>query len=98
MATDRANVDYEREQEILAALRDSCADWVEAEASQHAFQPLPKVCAQCLNWENERLLHLADDSTWRRLGYCAARGAADLPQLPQNYAERCKLYEEEMPF
>ncbi|NJM99732.1 MAG: hypothetical protein HC800_23645 [Phormidesmis sp. RL_2_1] len=98
MAIDQATADYEREQEKRAALQDAWADWHEHETSESLSQPLPPVCAQCVNWQADRRLYLADGSTQLSPGYCAARAAADLPQMSQEYAERCRFYEEDCPF
>ena len=95
MAIDQATADYEREQEKRAALQDNWAEWAEP---QSTCQPISKVCPQCVNWRPERRLHLADGSTQTAPGYCAARAAADLPQMSQDYAERCRFYAEEIPF
>ncbi len=95
MAIDQATADYEAEQEKREALEDARAVRAESELSQPV---IPKVCAQCVNWRSSRLLHRADGTTWRRPGFCVVKAAVDLPQMPQTYAERCRLYEEEIPF
>ena len=98
MAIDQATADYEREQENRATIRDNWADWNERETPESPSQPLPPVCTQCVNWQPERQLHLADGSTQRRVGFCSIRAAADLPQMAQSYASECQFYEEEIPF
>jgi hypothetical protein len=98
MATDQATADYEYEQENRAALQDNWADGAESEVSQPISPPIPKLCAHCLNWQPARRLHLADGTTQLIPGFCAVRAAADLPQQPQTYAERCRFYAEEIPF
>lgn len=95
MAIDQATVDYEAEQAKREALADDQAVWAESEMSQPV---IPKVCAQCVNWRSSRRLHLADGTTQPTPGFCIVRAAADLPQMPQTYAECCQLYEEEIPF
>jgi hypothetical protein len=97
MATDQATADYEREQETHAALQDDWANWVEREMPQSKL-PMSKVCAQCVNWQPARRLHLANGTTQLRSGFCTVRVAADLSQLPQTYAECCRFYEEDIPF
>ena len=98
MATDQATADYEREQAQRTALQDDWAAWAESEQPQTACPPIPRVCPQCINWQPAKLLHLADGSTWPAPGFCTARAAADLPQMSEDYAERCQLYIEEGPF
>ena len=101
MATDQATADYECEQAQRAALQDDWAEWVESEQPQPACLPIPRVCPQCVNWQPEQtlvLMHLADGSTRPVPGFCTARAAADLPQMSQDYAERCRFYAEEIPF
>jgi len=65
---------------------------------RYSLAPLPPVCAQCENWQAERQLHLADGSTRTLRGFCAARAAADLPQMAQDYARQCRLFEQYVPF
>jgi len=66
---------------------------------QSSSAPTPPVtCSQCENWQAERQLHLADGSTQTIQGFCAARAAADLPQMSQDYAQRCRLFEPYIPF
>lgn len=98
MAIDRATADYEQEQEKRTTIQDDWADWNQCEASPYPSQSLPLVCAQCVNWQPERQLHLADGNTQRRMGFCVTRAASDLPQMAQNYASECRFYEEEIPF
>lgn len=88
MAIDRATADYEQEQEQenRTNIQDNWADWNQCEAPLYSSQSLPLVCAQCVNWQPERQLHLADGNTQRRIGFCATRAAADLPQMAQHYA------------
>ena len=97
MATDQATADYEAEQERLAALRDDYA--LERSLADAIPAPPPSpVCAQCINWQAQRWLHLADGISQLSPGYCAVRAAADLPQMSQDYAKQCALYEEYIPF
>lgn len=98
MPIDQATADYEREQAQRAALQDDWADWTERKMPQPPSPPIPKVCVQCVNWRPARLLHLADGTTRSAPGFCTARAAADLPQMSQDYAERCRFYVEETPF
>lgn len=101
MAIDQATADYDREQAQRAALQDDWAECVEREQPQSTSSPIPKVCPQCVNWKPEQalvLMHLADGSTRPVPGYCAVRAAADLPQMSKEYAERCRFYEEKIPF
>ena len=59
MATDQATADYEAEQERLAALRDDYA--LERSLADAIPAPPPSpVCAQCINWQAQRWLDLAD--------------------------------------
>lgn len=95
MAIDQATADYETEQVKREALADDQAVRAERELSQPI---IPKVCVQCVNWRSSRLLHRADGTTWLRPAFCVARAAVDLPQMPQSYAERCRLYTEDCPF
>lgn len=98
MAIDQATADYEREQERREALEDDWAVWAESEQPWPTYPPIPKVCPQCVNWRPARRLRLADGTTQPSPGFCAARAAAALPQMSQDYAERCRFYEEEIPF
>lgn len=98
MAIDQATADYEREQAQRAALQDDWADCAESEQPQRTYQPIPKVCPQCVNWRPARRLRLVDGSTRLVPGFCTARAAANLPQMSQDYAEHCRFYEEEIPF
>jgi hypothetical protein len=98
MATDQATADYEDEQGAHEELQDSWAEWAESEMPQPISQPISKVCAQCVNWQPARRLHLANGTTQLSPGFCTVRAAADLSQLPQTYAERCRFYEEDIPF
>jgi len=98
MAIDQATADYEREQEKRTIIQDDWADWNERETPPPPGQSLPPVCVRCINWQPERQLHLADGTTQLRVGFCATRAAADLPQVAQNYASECRFYEEEVPF
>ena len=95
---DQATADYEREQENRTTIQDSWADWNQCETPPYPNQSSPPVCAQCVNWQPERQLHLADGTTQRRVGFCASRAAANLSQMAQNYASECRFYEEEIPF
>jgi|GEM_PF-5524489 len=58
----------------------------------------PVTCSECVNWQAERQLHLVDGSRRTLPGFCAARAAADLPQMSQDYARQCGLFEQDMPF
>jgi hypothetical protein len=58
----------------------------------------PVTCSECVNWQTKRQLHLVDGSTRTLQGFCAARAAADLPQMSQDYAQQCRLFEQAMPF
>ncbi|WP_240518967.1 hypothetical protein [Leptolyngbya sp. BC1307] len=98
MTIDPATADYEREQERRAALEDDWAVWAESQQPWPTYPPIPKGCPQCVNWRPARRLHLADGTTQLSPGFCAARAAADLPQMSQDYAERCRFYAEEIPF
>jgi hypothetical protein len=98
MATDQATADYEREQAAREVLEDDRADGVECELPQLSEEPSWPVCAQCVNWQPTRQLHLADGTTRTTPGFCAVRAAADLPQMAQGYAAECQLYEVEQPF
>lgn len=98
LVTDQATADYAREQENRARLEHDSASWMETEQPCPTLLP-QKVCAQCVNWQLERMLHLADGTIRPTPGFCTARAAADLPQMPSDHAERCKVYEvEEAPF
>lgn len=101
MATDQATSDYAAEQQKREQRSDDRAlERSLAEAAQ-ASTPTPPpspVCAQCINWQAERWLHLADGTSQLRPGYCAVRASADLPQMSQDYAKQCVLYEEYIPF
>ena len=101
MATDQATADYEAEQEKQAHLQDDAAR--ERSLTQDALAhpsdaPPQPLCAQCVNWQPDRLLYLADGTTQTRPGHCITRAAADLSQMSQEYAQHCHLYEEEIPF
>ncbi len=98
MAIDQATADYEREQTQRAVLQDDWAIWAESEQPPPTYQRIPKVCPQCVNWQPARQLHLADGTTQPAPGFCTARAAADLPQMAQEYAERCRFCEEKIPF
>ncbi|MEL7224081.1 MAG: hypothetical protein AAGL17_04260, partial [Cyanobacteria bacterium J06576_12] len=59
----------------------------------------PAVCAQCVNWRPlAGQLHLADGTTSLSPGFCTTRTAANLPQMFQDYAQNCSLFEEDIPF
>lgn len=75
----------------LAALPDTCP----ADGPAPAFQP---TCEQCVRWRPQRAAALADGSTAQLGGFCEARAAADLEQKPKDYAARCRLFQEEIPF
>ena len=94
MATDQATADYEAEQ----AEREASQDDRWAQSEQPAYKPIPNGCSQCINWRPDRQLHLADGSSQSTPGFCSARAAADLPQIPQTYAQDCAFYVEEIPF
>ena len=98
MATDQATANYEQEQAKREFLDANRADWAEPEIPQSSEQFLPSVCAQCVNWQPARQLRLADGTTPHTPGFCIVRAAADLPQMPQAYAENCRFYEEDIPF
>ncbi|PZO16891.1 MAG: hypothetical protein DCF25_11900 [Leptolyngbya foveolarum] len=98
MAIDQATADYEREQENRTVTQDDWAEWSECETSPPTSQPLPPVCAQCVNWQPERPLHLADGTIFHRPGFCETRAAADLSQMSQDYAQRCRLFKPTVPF
>lgn len=55
-------------------------------------------CGQCVQWRSARPLQLSDGSTVTVPGSCQLRAAADLEQMPQDYAARCHHYEENIPF
>ena len=100
MATDQATADYEAEQQKREQRTDEHAlerSPVATAEPSPTSPPLP-VCAQCVNWQAQRWLHLADGTTRLRPGYCGVRAAADLPQISQDYAKQCSLYEEYIPF
>lgn len=66
---------------------------------RYSLAPLPLVkCSDCENWQTERQLNLADGSTRTLSGFCAARAAADLPQMSQDYARHCRLFAPYVPF
>lgn len=98
MAIDQATADYEQEQATRESLDANRADWTEPEIPHSSEQFLPNVCAQCVNWQPARQLRLADGTTPHTPGFCIVRAAADLPQMPQAYAENCRFYEEDIPF
>lgn len=99
LVTDQATADYDCEQENRARLEDDWANWIATE-QPHPTPELPpaKVCAQCVNWQPVRLLHLADGTIRTAPGFCTARAAADLLQMSQSYAKHCAFYVEETPF
>lgn len=97
MTICQASADYAREQAKREALDDERARWADSEPPEPTSEP-NKVCAQCVNWRPERPLHLADGTTRPSPGFCASRAAAALPQMLPAYAERCRLFEEEIPF
>lgn len=96
MTTDQASADYAYEQERREAQHDNRAYWHETKPPRTAF--VPDQCSQCINWQPDRLLHLADGTTQCSPGFCTIRAAADLEQMPQDYAAKCLLYEEDIPF
>lgn len=99
LVTDQATADYAYEQENRARLEDAWASWTEAEQPCPSPElPPPKVCAQCVNWQPERHLYLADGTVRTAPGFCTARAAADLQQMSPDYAERCRFYKEYIPF
>ncbi len=102
VVTDQATADYDYEQQRRAVFQDDWAEWAEAAHSQPTLpdpQFIPtKVCAQCVNWQPERMLNLADGTIRIAPGFCTARAAADLPQMSQGYAKRCRFYKERIPF
>lgn len=67
------------------------------EQSRLAPQP-PVKCSECENWQAARQLHLVDGSTRTLQGFCAARAAANLPQMSEDYAHQCRLFEQYIPF
>jgi hypothetical protein len=95
MATDQATADYEYEQERREVLQDNEADWVEFESALPESQTIPTLCTQCIQWQPASL---ADSTTSAMTGCCAVRSATKLPQQSQTYAERCRFYEEDIPF
>ena len=101
MPTDRATADYEAEQQKREKLQDGCALEISLteDAIEHALDSSPSpVCAQCVNWRSQRQPHLADGATSLTRGFCTTRAAADLPQMSQDYAQKCSFFEEEIPF
>lgn len=80
-----------------AVLREvmSLPDIASLPRSSFAFQP---TCEQCVNWRPRRAATLSNGSTTQLGGFCEARAAADLAQMPTGYAERCQLFEEKIPF
>lgn len=96
MTTDQASADQAYEQERREALEDNQAYWQEEDNPSSDI--VPDLCAQCVNWQPDRQLHLADGTTKRSPGFCTVRAAADLAQVPQDYAAQCSFYEEEIPF
>lgn len=99
LVTDQATADYDYEQQRRAALQDDRAEWAETAHFQRTTQFIPtRVCAQCVNWQPERMLNLADGTIRIAPGFCTARAAADLPQMSQGYAKRCRFYKERIPF
>ena len=101
MAIDQATADYEAEQEKRERLQDDAAlsRSLTEDASAHISDapPLP-LCAQCVNWQPDRRLHLANGTIQTRPGFCTVRAAANLPQMSQTYAQQCHFYEGEIPF
>ncbi len=68
-------------------------------SEQYSVQATPSVtCPQCENWQAERQLHLVDGSIRTSPGFCTARANADLPQMSQEYAQQCRLFEPYIPF
>ena len=97
LVTDQATADCAREQENHARLENDSASWMETEQPCPTLLP-QKVCAQCVNWQPERHLYLANGTVRTAPGFCTARAAAELQQMPSDYAERCPFYDVEEPF
>ena len=95
--TDKATAECACEQENRARIEDDWASWMETEQPCPTLLP-QKVCAQCVNWQPERHLYLANGTVRTAPGFCTARAAADLQQMSPDYAERCRFYEEYIPF
>ena len=101
MPTDRATADYEAEQQKREIAQDGLAlaqSLTEDEREHSSDAPIPPACAQCVNWRSQRQPHLADGATSLTRGFCTTRAAADLPQMSQDYAQKCSFFEEEIPF
>lgn len=96
MTTDQASADHAHEQEHRAALHDNRAYWLGDDGDP--FELIPNLCAQCVNWQPDRQLYLADGTTQHSSGFCTVRAVAELAQMPQSYAAQCEAYEEEIPF
>ncbi|MEO1391076.1 MAG: hypothetical protein AAFV85_27395 [Cyanobacteria bacterium J06634_6] len=73
----------------------SLPDTAPAAAYVKNYKP---TCNQCVNWRPPRALQLANGTSHQSIGFCEARAAAEMEQMPKEYAERCRLYEEKIPF
>lgn len=60
-----------------------------------AHQP---ICSQCVNWRPARAARRGDGRTTPVGGFCEVRAAAELVQMPSDYARCCPFYEENIPF
>ena len=55
-------------------------------------------CHKCVNWRCARTFKLSDGSLYAADGFCQARAAVSLEQMPQDYARACHFFELDCPF
>lgn len=95
---DTAAAGYVDDEEKKRAAYDGQGAELELAAiAQEEYPPAP-MCAQCVNWQAARQLMLANGTNQRSPGFCTTRAAADMMQMPQDYAVECLFFAEEIPF
>ncbi|MEM6452995.1 MAG: hypothetical protein AAF703_22095 [Cyanobacteria bacterium P01_D01_bin.105] len=63
-----------------------------------ASEPFVPLCKYCTSWQAPRLLKLSDGTTYQTPGYCQSRAAAELEQMPDDYAKICAFFQLDCPF
>lgn len=55
-------------------------------------------CDECVNWRCACTLKLSNGALYVADGFCRARAAASLEQMPRDYAKACRFFRLDCPF